>query len=264
MSNSWPIVLHYGGGDNSRALGIALVEKKIRPDLILFADTGGELPTTYANNLEFSAWLVSQGYPEITVVSDGRRTLESEVLEARTLPSVAFGFKSCSDKYKIRPQDRYIKQWQPAIEAWKAGGKVIKFIGYDANEKHRQKDYDDARFIVRYPLAEWGWDRRACSDLVKKRGFTPSKSSCFFCPNSKPKEVLALAKNNPELFARAVAMEENATAVTTVKGLGRSWSWAGLVKADTEQMRMFEDASDAMPCGCYDGGSQPENTKDAA
>ena len=250
--NSWPIVLHYGGGDNSRALAIELVNRKIRPDLILFADTGGERPQTYANNTQFSAWLVSKGFPEIVVVRDGRKTLEAELLEANTLPSVAFGFKSCSDKYKIRPQDRYLKEWQPAIDSWAKGGKVVKLIGYDADEKHRQKDYDTKRYIVQYPLAEWGWDRVQCSNVVRKYGFKPSKSACFYCPNSKPREILALAKDNPELMARALAMEENASAVTTVKGLGRSWSWAGLLKADREQLKMFEDESDEMPCGCFD------------
>lgn len=249
---TWPIVFFYGGGDNSRALGIELVRRNVRPDLIVFSDTGGELPTTYANNAEFSAWLVAKGFPEITIVKDGRRTLEQEVLEANTLPSVAFGFKSCSDKYKIRPADRFLKQWQPAIDCWASGGKIIKFIGYDAGEKHRQKDYDDARFIVRYPLAEWLWNRADCSNVVRAHGFTASKSSCFFCPNSKPHEIIALSNNHPDLFARAVAMEENASAVTTVKGLGRQWSWAGLVASDKAQLKMFEDASDAMPCGCYD------------
>lgn len=249
---TWPIVLHYGGGDNSRALAFELVRRGIPLDLILFADTGAERPETYANNAEFSAWLVSKGYPLIVSVRDERRTLENEVIEAHTLPSVAFGFKSCSDKYKIRPQDRYLKDWQRAKDAWAVGGKVVKFIGYDAGEKHRQKDYDDSRYLVRYPLADWGWDRAKCSATVVEAGFSPGKSACFFCPNSKPHEVLNLSKRHPDLFTRAVEMERNATAVTTVKGLGRSWSWEGLVSADAAQLKLFGDNSAPMPCGCFD------------
>ena len=41
-----PIIVSYGGGTNSTAMLIAMVLKGIKPDLILFADTGGELPET--------------------------------------------------------------------------------------------------------------------------------------------------------------------------------------------------------------------------
>ncbi len=253
--STWPIVVSYGGGDNSRAMLIEMVRLGTKPDLILFADTGGEKPSTYAANAEFDAWLKSKGFPGIVTVSDGRQTLEQEVLAAQTLPSIAFGFRSCSDKYKVRPQHRYLAKWQPALDSWAAGGKVVKLIGYDAGEVHRLKDYDDARYMVDYPLARWGWKRAECSAAVRAAGFTPTKSACFFCPSSKRSEVLALAKEEPALFARAVAMEENASAVTTVPGLGRSYSWGALVKAEADQMKLFEDLPDETPCGCYDGGT---------
>lgn len=41
-------VLAYGGGVNSTALLVSLHQRGIPIDLILFADTGGELPSTYA------------------------------------------------------------------------------------------------------------------------------------------------------------------------------------------------------------------------
>lgn len=255
ITPKWPVVVSYGGGDNSRAMLIEMVRLDVRPDLILFADTGGEKPSTYAANAEFDAWLKMKGFPGIVTVSDGRQTLEAEVLAANTLPSIAFGFRSCSDKYKVRPQHRYLKTWAPAVESWKAGGKVVKLIGYDAGEIHRLKNFDDARFVVEYPLARWGWKRAECSAAVKAAGFMPTKSACFYCPSSKKHEVLALAKTEPELFARALAMEQNASAVTTAKGLGRSWSWGALVKAEAEQARLFDDLPDETPCGCYDGGT---------
>ena len=60
-----PIIVSYGGGTNSTAMLIAMVLKGIKPDLILFADTGGELPETYEWVKVFSNWLVVQGFPEI-------------------------------------------------------------------------------------------------------------------------------------------------------------------------------------------------------
>ena len=44
---TWPLVVAYGLGVNSTALLVEFVKRDIRPDLILFADTGGEKPETY-------------------------------------------------------------------------------------------------------------------------------------------------------------------------------------------------------------------------
>lgn len=63
-----PIVVSFGGGTNSTAMLIAMVYKRIKPDLILFADTGGELPETYQWIVKFSEWLEKQGFPAITTV----------------------------------------------------------------------------------------------------------------------------------------------------------------------------------------------------
>lgn len=53
-----------------------------------------------------------------------------------------------------------------------------------------------------------------------------SKSSCFFCPSMTQQEILYLKKHYPDLFRRAVALEENAMPyLKTVKGLGRNYSW---------------------------------------
>ena len=251
----WPIVVSFGGGTNSAAMLIEMTRRGVKPDLIMFADTGGELPETYQFVQDFSKWLVDRGMPEVVTVQDGRTTLEREVRDAGTLPSLVFGFRSCSDKYKVRPQERYLKTWQPAIDAWANGGKVVKLIGYDAGEHHRVKDFDDKRFMVSYPLVEWGWGRRECVAVVRAAGFAPAKSACWFCPASRRHEVIALSKTHPDLFARAVDMERGATAATTVKGLGRNWRWEDLVKADEAQMKLFDDLPDMVPCGCYDGGA---------
>lgn len=250
----WPIAVSFGGGTNSAAMLIEMARREVIPDLIMFADTGGELPETMQFVADFSEWLVRHGMPPVITVNDGRRTLEEEVLEANTLPSLVFGFRSCSDKYKVRPQNRYLKTWQPALDAWEAGGKVVKLIGYDAGESHRVKGHDDARFMVSYPLVEWNWRRKECVDVVASEGFNPAKSACWFCPASRKGEVLQLAEKHPDLFARAVAMEQNATVATTVKGLGRNWRWEDLVKADENQMKLFDNIPDQVPCGCYDGG----------
>jgi serine/threonine protein kinase len=40
------------------------------------------------------------------------------------LPSLAYGFKSCSQKFKIAPQDKYTNNLPQPKALWKAGDKV--------------------------------------------------------------------------------------------------------------------------------------------
>lgn len=61
-----PIVVSYGGGVDSTALLIAMYLKGIRPDLIVFSDTGDEKKETYEFIELFSQWLESVGFPSVT------------------------------------------------------------------------------------------------------------------------------------------------------------------------------------------------------
>ena len=136
------------------------------------------------------------------------------------------------------------------------GGRVNKYIGYDADEPHRANRVLDEKitnkFNMQYPLVEWNMGRDECIESIKKAGLPlPGKSACFFCPSSKPREILQLNKTHPDLIIRALAMEENAKAsFTAIKGLGRNYSWKELIDADDAQMKMF---TTEVPCECYDG-----------
>ena len=49
---------------------------------------------------------------------------------------------------------------------------------------------------------------------------------CFFCPASKKSEIAWLQEHHPDLLERALRIERNAQdKLTSVKGLGRSYSW---------------------------------------
>lgn len=100
-----PLVVAYGLGVNSTALLVEFAGRGIRPYLILFADTGGEKPETYAYLPVVQAYLEAEGFsPVVTVRYEPKRatyhTLEGQCLATGTLPSLAYGGKSCSAKYK--------------------------------------------------------------------------------------------------------------------------------------------------------------------
>ena len=250
------IVASFGGGVNSTAMLIGMVERGEKCDLILFADTGGEKPHTYAHILEFSEYLVAHGMPPILTVRGVQpqqladETLEAECLRNKALPSIAYGFKSCSMKWKIQPQKRY-------LSANFKGAEITMLVGYDADEPHRAgKGVIDDQFSKRYPLLEWGWGRDECIEAIARAGVTqPGKSACFFCPSSKKKEIYELRRVYPDLAERAVAMEQGAELIT-VKGLGRSFAWGDLYAADDAQDKLFPESPIEIDCGCYDGGTE--------
>lgn len=260
MTPSNPTILSFGGGVNSAAVILGLHERGERADAVLFADTGGEKPHTYTFVDFVDGWLDGSGWPRLVRVrNDGMyASLEDNCLRKNMLPSLAYGFKSCSDKYKKRPQEKWAKAWQPALDCWAAGGKVTKLLGFDADEDHRARIPEDKHYVYRYPLVEWGWGRKDCLDALKRHGWpNPGKSACFFCPASKKHEIRELAKVYPDLAERAIAMEQNAI-LDTVAGLGRSYSWGAFLRADEAQGRLFPETIEE-PCMCFDGDSEEDD-----
>ena len=172
-------------------------------------------------------------YQVYKTTRDGKRlTLEDECLQSCSLPSIAYGFKRCSLKHKIGPQEKFCNHYPPCRRTWAAGKRVVKFIGYDAGEGYRSDkvllgDLADRKYSKWYPLMEWGWTRDDCIRQIEAAGLPqPGKSSCFFCPSMKPDEITALREQHPDLFRRALALEDNARKnLKTVKGLGRNYSW---------------------------------------
>lgn len=239
------IVASFGGGVNSTGMLIGCVERRERVDLILFADTDGEKPHTYAHIMDFSEWLRAHNYPIITTVRQKHETLESDCLKRHALPSIAYGFKSCSDHFKVRPQSAYLAEHNIIP--------TVRLIGLDADEPHRAKDIPGNR----YPLIEWNWGRDECIAAIQRAGLqSPGKSSCFFCPSSTKQEIFTLRRQYPALAARAVAMERNAD-LTTIKGLGRRFAWGDLYAADDAQAKLFPDTLIEQDCACYDGSAAP-------
>jgi len=261
-------LVSYGGGTNSTAMLIGMHRNNIPVDLILFADTGGEMPETYEYIDIMNGWLIGHGMPTITVVEyktkDGQRmTLEQECLKVHNLPSIAYGFKTCSMKHKMSTQDKYCNSVKSFSDTWKNGEKVSKYIGFDAGEERRKTNaiaYDivNKKYKNHYPLIDlWDWYREDCVQVIKEEGLSlPGKSSCFFCPSMKKHEIKSLRKKHPDLFERAIAIEQGAMeSLVSVKGLGRNYSWKDFIEWEESQVTLcdlFEEDENSMPCGCYD------------
>lgn len=264
-----PLIVGLGGGVNSTALLVGLYERGVRPDLISFADTGSEKPDTYRHIKDLDAWLLSVGFPAVTVVRKGGRTgdtsIEDECLRRETLPSRAFGLSSCALRWKAEPQEKFLNHWPPALRCWAKGGRPVKMLGIDAGEAHRAKITSDSKLRFVYPLVEWDWDRSDCVAAIKRAGMSvPLKSACFFCPSSTKPEVIEMAKTHPDLMDRAlrveaVALESKKHDLRSVFGLGRKWAWRDLLK--TSNTEEFVSAP-VESCGfCYDGSPSEDDSE---
>ncbi|WP_199556362.1 adenine nucleotide alpha hydrolase family protein [Sandaracinobacteroides hominis] len=234
LPNRAPVVVAWGAGTDSTAMILEMLSRGDPIDLVMFADTGDEHPRTYAFIEFFLPWLkdrdvqaeVVRYQPSTFKNWPPYKSLSENCLTNGTLPSIAFGFSSCSQKWKAAPQHTFLKSWEPAQRTWAAGGKVQKLIGYDCsprdNIRYRQvAALDDPLYSFRYPLREWGWARDACDKRILAEGFPlhPGKSSCMMCTAVKPEEL-----HDAPVWAlrRIVLMEARAAPrLTSCEGLWR-------------------------------------------
>lgn len=268
------LCVSYGGGINSVAVLVLLRERGLVPRAIVMANPGSERRGTMrylaeVTNPTLAAW----GFPQVEVIdriTEGQHikrawrleTLEDECLRTKSLPSVAYGWKKCSAKYKGDTQ-RWWAARQPWMQAeWVAGRKVVKVIGYDADEQRRVRSVfalprEASRFVPWYPLVEAGWNRDDCEEKIAAAGLPlPTKSACTFCPNNTLAEWEELRREEPEAFERAVAMSRNAEASI------ESPEVVGLMRCNPHgkrQLHVWADdgyggelggKEDDMPCEC--------------
>lgn len=254
--NVYPIDISVSaGGGRNMAMLFGMYERNVQPFLITFADTGGEKPETYRAVESMSRWCEDHLALTITIVrkSSMYLSLEDQALRTKTLPSAAYGWRSCSDKWKIQPQDKFRNNHKRCRAIWADGGKVTIALGYDAGEQRRgEKLKEDAKYRYWFPLKDWGWHLEDCIEAFSRHGLPiPPKSACFYCPSSKKQEVIELSREHPDLFARAIAVEETAENLQTVKGLGRNWKWSELVANANANLSLFPEAPQ-MNCTCLD------------
>ena len=265
MESKPPVIVSYGMGLDSTAMLVEMWNRGYdAPDLILFSDTGGEKPETYAYLEVINGWLRSKGWPEVTVVKyvptrAPYTTLEGKSYHNESLPSLAYGAgkHSCAQVFKAEVMEKWIKRWEPAKQAFARGQRVMKYIGYDASPpdlkrkakadksvakmRAEGKKWEPKHMDYRAPIQEWGYTRDRLAEIIRAAGLpVPAKSACFICPASQLDEVFQLKMKHPDLYARAAAMEDRARdgkhgfTAPWLKGLGLGgWAWGWISQADT-------------------------------
>lgn len=247
-------VLSLGGGTQSCALALMSAAGELpRLDHVVFADTHGELPETYAY-LWYLAGRLAEAQIPLHVVSAG--DLEADLLvdvptSKNPTPPVhvlnpdgtkgRIGQYRCSFDYKRQPVTREVKRLCGGRGAWKRA-MVEQWIGFSLDETGRMKQADGCRcghnrtarngktmtrvhtaggctrceceafdpwLTNRWPLVELGMRREDTIRWFADRGHPPPpRSACWFCPNSGQERWQYLKTNHPDLWGRAVTLDE--------------------------------------------------------
>lgn len=207
------IIYSVGLGVDSTASLILASQQGVKPAAIIFADTGGEKPETYHFKAILEKWIEKTFDQELVVVKaemkrNGKnvKTLEEMCLAGHDLPSIVYGRKTCSQNWKGKPLEKWVKK--------NIGKDCVFAVSYNADETRRAVPYPGKI----YPLIEAGWGRIECLQAIAKSPLPmPCKSACFFCPSTPKKAVIELARMHPELVKRAIAMEKMTSSQKSTK-----------------------------------------------
>jgi hypothetical protein len=213
------------GGKDSSALAIYMRERV--PDMeYFFCDTGAELPETY----EFLTRLeVVLGKPIARLNPDKGFDHWFEVYRG-ALPSPQMRW--CTRQMKIKP-----------LEDWLGEDESISYVAIRADEKNR-KGYVSTKpnITAVFPFVEDDIDHDGVLRILDDAGLGlpdyyswRTRSGCYFCFYQRKAEWIGLADNHPDLFERAVAIENKMLKDAGVSGdvsyadlamQGRAYTWS--------------------------------------
>ena len=186
------------GGKDSSALAVYMREKV--PDMeYFFCDTGAELPETYAYLAKLEVVL---GKPIARLNSARGFDHYFEVFRG-TLPSPQMRW--CTTLLKIKP-----------LEEWIGDEEVVSYVAIRADESNR-KGYISTKPNIRtkFPFVDDGIDHAGVIRILEDSGINlpdyykwRTRSGCYFCFFQRKAEWVGLADHHPDLFKKAVAIEQ--------------------------------------------------------
>ena len=194
-------ILSLGGGVNSVALFFYLLKNGFDIDEVVFADTGSELPETYSIIERFKQVCLDKNIL-FSVVKRGGKSLYDYYFDKKACPSRMR--RDCTSKFKVSVIRSYLRS------KYGKDKRFIMYIGIASEERHRAKLSDVSYVSLVYPFVYAQVNREDCYKICKDNGFGDVvKSGCFCCPFTKKDGWKSLFSKHPDLFDKALLMEEN-------------------------------------------------------
>ena len=192
-----------------------------------FCDTGAELPETY----EFLTRLEVILAKPIALLNADRGFDHWFEIFRGALPSPQMRW--CTKNMKIKP-----------LEKWIGDDPAISYVAIRSDEANR-KGYVSTKPNIesRFPFVEDNIDHAGVMQILDDAGIGlpayyewRTRSGCYFCFYQRKAEWIGLADHHPDLFERAVAIEQKVLQDAGVNGdadfskqamKSRQYTWSG-------------------------------------
>ena len=196
-------IISLGAGVQSSTMALMAEKGEITPmpDCAIFADTGWEPKRVY----EWLDWLETQlSFPVYRVIN-GAGLKDQPAMIPFFIKSGGMLKRSCTEKYKIRPVMRKVRELMGLIKGQRSRTPVNLWIGISTDEAIRMKPAQVQYVKNIWPLIDAGMTRQNCLSWMKKNNYPmPGKSSCIVCPYHDDKTWREMKINEPEEFSQAV------------------------------------------------------------
>lgn len=213
-------VFSFGGGVQSTAALVLAARGELACEAMLFANVGddSENPDTLAYVRAVAMPYAARHGIKLIEIQRRRRDGSRDTLYGRLtkpqsrsigIPALLGsrgvpGRRQCTVDFKIRA----IAGW-----CWTHGARKSKpattMLGISLDEFQRMRTDSGISYTrLAYPLIDRRLTRAACHRIIVEAGLpTPPKSSCWFCPYHSLAAWRRLAVQHPDLWQKAIALE---------------------------------------------------------
>lgn len=218
-------VFSSGGGTQSTAIAVLICQGKLpKPDFVVIADTGREMITTWQ-------YLESVTRPHLESVGVKVFRVKKEAYAEPGSVDIYSGYGNghlllpvfsdingkpsklsafCSDKWKVVVVNNFLSR-----EHGLTRSNYRKWIGFSMDETNRVLRMMDGKEykagLIRFPLVhDFPTKRHEAIRIVEKAGWPkPPRSRCWMCPNQSDYEWREVQRDYPDLFQRAIELDES-------------------------------------------------------
>ena len=202
--------------------------------VIIFADTGSEMPETYEYVKKYTIPWCKEHNLNFMIVrehgKDGHYEWYTDLKESNGLGLYEWYYdlgrcptvesRTCTNEFKLKPIKRYLREHYGVSARHPAN----MYIGFSIDEVHRINPPKAKYFTNIFPLVDGykdlkgGIDRTMCNDLTVKSGWPVAPASgCFCCPFKGAKTLVT----DERFKEKNIALEEHHQDFPKFKMMGR-------------------------------------------
>jgi hypothetical protein len=222
-------VISWGGGTQSTALMLWMLERNYLIDYIIFADTGDENQMVLEQMIKISDYVKKKYDRDIIITKKESKhgdlyqeqllffsnkierttivpfyVLDPITKEMNKLPG-----RQCTVDYKIKQILKEIRTREGLKKFDKRKHKINMFIGFTVDELSRVKDSPSSFIINKYPLVDMNLTKLDCIEYVKNNlGFTPRSSACNMCFALTFDRVFEIYKDDPRSWKKLLDLDD--------------------------------------------------------